>query len=61
MLNVLLYLADILKIPPKESIRVFLLELLKRHVMDLVETVVYEENILEICEVGKGFLESVVA
>ena len=49
MLNIVLYFAEMFECPADEAIRRYLVMLLSKNLVDLVDHIVYTEGVLELC------------
>lgn len=49
MLNIVLYFSEIFECSAEEAIRRYLLVLLSKNLIDLVDHIIYTEGVLELC------------
>ena len=60
MLNIVLYFAEIFECPADEAIRRYLVILLSKNLVDLVDHIVYTEGVLELCALSTTLIEDII-
>lgn len=60
MLNIVLYFAEVFNIPAEEAIRRYLVTLLSKNLVDLVDHIIYTEGVLDLCGLPVTLIEDIV-